>query len=314
MKKLEYITKGTYGIIMKETINEYSYIIKQQNYDNNLEHEFGLEFKIGKLTYSENPDIFIKLIKLEIADFNRATSLNQSNTLAEQSISNNIPDIGWYQYIFMEYMELGDLYNLNKNRENGDEMLNIVNVLGCYFNGLYILHNKLNIIHGDMTSLNILVRYIGPGYKQKIIYKDKEYFLISDGYMFKITDFGISEYIKKMPVKNDIIECHIYRDYLLLYYIYFQQKNNCAFLYYNLFSELIKNTIYKVNSIALEYSYDLDIYDYYFDKKYNYFSVCKYFNKFHCIDKDNILFYKVPEELLDKFLELYNIYFEIDKI
>lgn len=306
MIKLEYIATGTFGIIMKETINEVPYIIKQQNYDNDLNNnDFGLEFKISKLAHSENPDIFIKCIRLEIADFNRADTLKNIKLPIQTK-----PDTGWYQYIYMEYMDLGDLYNLNKIYEEGDEMFSIVNILGCYFNGLYILHNKLNIIHGDITSLNILVRYIGPDYKQRIVYKDKEYLLISDGYMFKISDFGIAEHIKKIPINNNIIQCHVYRDYLLLYYIYFQQKNHSSFLYYNLFYNLIEKTIHRINIITLDYTYDIDTYDYYFNKKYNYFSICKYFNKFHDINKDNVLFYQLPEELLDTFLEIYNTYLE----
>jgi hypothetical protein len=306
MEKLEYIATGTYGIIMKETINQISYIIKQQMYDND-DDKSGQESTIAKLAYSENPDIFIKCIKFEVGDFNRAEKIDKIVPFLK-----DIPDTGWYQYIYMEYMELGDLYNLNKSYKKGDKMLNIINILGCYFNGLYILHNKLNIIHGDMTSLNILVRYVGLGYKQNIIYKDKEYSLITDGYMFKITDFGISEYIERIPVNSDdIMETHIYRDYLLLYYIYFHQKKHSSFLYYNIFTNLIKETIYMINEITFNYKNDISVYEYYFYDNYNYFSICKYFNKYHSINKDSILFTRLPENLLDKFLELYSEYFVI---
>ena len=310
MTQLEYIATGTYGLVMKETINKKSHIIKQQYYNNDIDNiKNTYEVLYSKKAYTENPDIFIKIIRYEVADFNRADTIKKKVPITSHTI-----DTGWFQYIYSEYMDLGDLFKLclTKTKDLADDMpmLNIINILGCYFNGLYILHNKLNIIHGDITASNMLVKYIGPGYKQKIIYEDKEYFLNADCYMFKICDFGIAEPVEDLQINNNMYSSHIFRDYLLLYFLYFIQQKYGLFLYYDLFNVLIEETIIDINTIILKNTHDIDKYDYHFNETYTYSSVCKYFNKFHNIDTDTILYKKLPVDLLNEFLELYKQYME----
>jgi serine/threonine protein kinase len=190
----------------------------------------------------------------------------------------------------MEYMNNGDLYNFVRDNKKS----NLNGILGCYLNGLNILHNDLKIIHGDLTPNNILVHYIGPNYRQRIIVNDENYFINTNGYCYKICDFGLANYLENTKQTKHYIN-HIYRDYLLLFFIYFYKNK---FDNYNNFAELIET--------PLGYIYD-DFYNGYretddFKKNiidnYTYNSICDFLNKYLQIDFNNKLIFKLPKLLL----------------
>jgi serine/threonine protein kinase len=207
----------------------------------------------------------------------------------------------------MEWMEFGDLFTfLFKNNKTSN--FDITGILGCYLNGLYILHNKCNLIHGDLTPLNILVRYVSPDYKQKIIYDDKEYNINTGGYNFKISDFGLTEYLGKTiynRTKNkqpyNIYINHIYRDYLLLFFLYF---NKDIFYNYDIFSNIIDITVNMIKDELFESYGTTDKYNKHFIEKYTFNSVCYFMDTFMEIDDDNTLLFEIPKILFNEFIEI----------
>lgn len=198
----------------------------------------------------------------------------------------------------MEYMNSGDLYGFVKTNSYFD----LTGILGCYLNALYILHNKLNIIHGDLTPNNLLVHYIGRDYRQKIIINNETHYINTNGYCYKIADFGLAEYIDKTKNKSVYIN-HIYRDYLILFFLYF---NKHKFYNYNKFIDLIEIPIGQIND-DLYYGYkNTHKYKNSFIEEFNYKSVCNFMNKFLEIDNDNTLIYELPKLLLDDFIDIIN--------
>ena len=199
----------------------------------------------------------------------------------------------------MEYMNLGDLFNFLL-RDYTVCNFDITGILGCYLNGLYILHNKLNIIHGDLTPMNILVTYMGSTYRQKIICDDKEYYINTNGYKYNISDFGLAEYIEEDDINNTYIN-HIYRDYLLLFFLYF---NKTIFYNYNMFGSIIELCVEQIKDNLFE-SYGItDKYKKYFLENNNFTSVCNFMDQYLEIDYNDALFYDIPKILLKEFIEL----------
>ena len=290
---LEFVNKGTFGIIMKkrsfigDIIN--IHIIKQfrvEIYKNGT--SFEKEVKLTKLAYNKNNDIFINITYEEISDINLAAKLGHVVPLINQISVNN------FGYIHMEYMNDGDLYQFIKSNDDND----LTGVLGCYLNALYILHNELKIIHSDLTPNNLLVHYVGPHYRQKIIVKDITYNVDTNGYCYKITDFGLAENLSDTKIGNYYFN-HIYRDYLLLYYIYF---NKTAFYNYYIFNNLITITLEKINDDFYEKYRNTDLYNKYIINEYNYNSVCYFMGKFLEIDTNNSLLFDIPSALLNDFI------------
>jgi hypothetical protein len=79
---------------------------------------------------------------------------------------------------------------------------------------------------------------------------------------------------------------------------------------YRCYIEASQLSLIDINTIILKNTHDIDKYDYYFNETYTYSSVCKYFNEFHNIETDTILYKKLPVDLLNEFLELYKQYME----
>jgi serine/threonine protein kinase len=292
---LDFIGKGSYGVIMKKKTTNDIIIIKQfrvEYYDNNT-NSFDKETKYANLANNINPDIFIKIIKEEILEDNLAKKIN-----INVPFINNI-SINTFGYIHMEYMNHGDLYEFIKT----DRYFNIVGILGCYLNGLNILHNDLNIIHGDLTPNNILVHYIGPHYRQKIILNNDIYYFDTKGYNFKISDFGLSELINTTKHKNVYMN-YLYRDYLVLYYLYF---NKHKFYNYNKFIDLIELCLGQINDDLFDGYKNTQEYHECFLKEFNYHSVCKFMNI--CLESnlDNTLIYDIPLLLLNEFIDIMTI-------
>ncbi len=289
---LEYVGKGTYGVIMKKRTNSFNYIIKQFRVEiyNDGTTSFEKEVSNTKKANNINNDIFINIIKEEVSEINLAKQINIIVPFINCISINN------FGYIHMEYMNEGDLYNFIKT----DLYFDLTGILGCYFNGLNILHNDLKLIHGDLTPNNLLVNYIGSHYKQKIVIDNEIYHVDTNGYNYKISDFGLSEYIVNTEYKNFYLN-HLYRDYLLLYYLYF---NKTKFYNYNEFVNLIELPIGQIND---------DIYDIYnktnkyikcFKNEFTYNSVCEFMNKFLEIEFDNSLIHELPKILLKEFIDI----------
>ncbi len=292
---LEFLGKGAYGVIMKKKTNDNIYIIKQiriEYYDDNT-NSFSKESNYMKLAYDINSDIFINIIKGEILEENLAKKLDINVPLINNISINN------FGYIYMEYMNHGDLYEFIKT----DRYFDITGILGCYLNGLNILHNQLNIIHGDITPNNILVHYIGPNYRQKIIFNNNIYYFDTRGYSYKISDFGLSEPIDK-TIYNNIYMNHTYRDYLLLYYLYF---NKNKFYNYNKFIYLIESCLGQINNDLYNGYRKSHAYKKHFVKEFNYHSVCNFMNIYLELDMDNVLIYKIPYMLLNEFIDILTI-------
>lgn len=286
---LVYINKGSFGVVMRTILDSEIIVIKQfriQLLENN-KNSYENEIEFTQLAYNMNNHIFIKIIKNEISEINLAKKINKKIPLLNTICIND------FGYIYMEWMELSDIYNfLIKDYKTNN--FDITGILGCYLNGLYILHNKLNIIHGDLSPRNILVRYVDTDYKQKIIFNDNEYNINTSGYCFKIADFGLSEYYC-----NNYN--HIYRDYLLLFFLYFNKE---IFYNYSIFSDIIEITVDKIkNKLYLLYG-NTDKYNNFFIEKYNFTSVCYFMDKFMYIEKDDELLYDIPNVLLNEFIEI----------
>jgi len=294
---LEYIGKGSYGIIMKKTTENDVYIIKQFRieYYNNETTSLNKEVDLTKLAYNINNDIFINIFKYEESDINLAKQIN-SNVPIVDSIS-----INTFGYIHMEYMDSGDLFNFVKNnKNNNNNNNNLSGILGCYFNALNILHNELKIIHGDLTPNNLLVHYVGPNYRQKIIINDENYFIKTDGYCYKICDFGLAEYLENTTV-NNCYSNHIYRDYLLLFFIFFYKK---YFNNYYRFSKLIEIQLEHINFDLLVDYENTEEYNKCFVEEYNYISVCNFMSKYLEINFNNKLIFGLPKILLQSFIDI----------
>jgi len=297
INNLIYIGSGSFGIVMRTIMDNNICVVKQSHIlldddTNSLENEVSFT----KIAYNYNNDIFIKIIKDEIKSIDLAKTININMPIIE---SGKFNDFG---YIYMEYMEQGDLYSFLKEYNNYD--FDITGILGCYFNGLYILHNKLKIIHGDLTPMNILVQYMGPNYKQKINYNGSEYNINTSGYSFKISDFGLANFIKETrynKYNKNIYINHIYRDYLLLFYLYFY---NDYFINYNIFCKIINITIDKIKDDIADVYILNDEYNKYFVDKYNFNNMCYFMNKYLETDNDSSLYYDTPRILLVEFLEL----------
>jgi serine/threonine protein kinase len=299
---LVYLNKGSYGIVMRTILDSNIVVVKQQRVQllNNDTNSLDYEINFINMTCNINDDIFIKIIKNELSSINLAKTINKNIPLFEGICLND------YGYIYMEWMELGDLFNfLVKKKQTS--YFDITGILGCYLNGLYILHNKFKLIHGDLSPLNILVRYVGPDYKQKIIYDDKQYNINTSGYNFKIADFGLTEYLEKTiynrttnNTTSDIYINHIYRDYLLLFFLYF---NKDIFYNYDIFSNIIDTTVNMIKEELFE-SYGItDKYNKHFIEKYTFNSVCYFMDTFMEIDNDNPLLFEIPKILLNEFIE-----------
>jgi serine/threonine protein kinase len=290
---LEFIGKGTYGIIMKKkTQNNHYYIIKQfrvEIYDDGTT-SLEREANFAKKAYNMNDDIFINIINNYTSDINLAKQINIKVPFINCISINN------FAYIHMEYMSCGDLYEYIKTYKYFD----LTGILGCYFNGLNILHNELNIIHGDITPNNILVNYIGPDYRQKIIINNNIHYIDTKGYCFKIADFGLAEYLYNTKNNNSYIS-HIYRDYLLLYYLFFY---NNKFYNYRKFCDLIEIPLGQINDdFFIGYS-KTDKYKQNFVEDFSYRSVCNFMNKFLEINNDSKLIFDLPKILLQDFIDI----------
>jgi serine/threonine protein kinase len=291
---LEFIGKGSYGVIMKKKTKNDIIIIKQfriEYYDYDNTTSFDRETKYAKLAYNINNDIFINIIKADISDENLAKKININVPFINNISINN------FGYIHMEYMNTGDLYNFIHT----DRYFNIVGILGCYLNGLNILHNELNIIHGDLTPNNILVHYVGPHYRQKIIFNNDVYYIETNGYSYKITDFGLSEEIKLNNKK--IYTNYLYRDYLILYFLYF---NKNKFYNYNVFIDLIELCLGQINDYLYNGYKTTEDYNKYVIKDVSYKSMCIFMNKYIEVDNDNILLFRIPRILLNQFIDIVN--------
>ncbi len=288
MDNITYISSGSYGIIMKK----HNIIIKQQYnslYESNKSFA-EYEVELCDLAYKINPYIFIKILKYDFSrDLNMAKSIGRKIPLID------CVSLG-YSYIYMENMDDGDFYNFMKNRIIIKNIkCSIIGILFCYVNGLYILHNKLNIVHGDLTPSNILVKYIGGDYKQKIYYDNiNDNYINTIGYMYKIADFGLA---RKGLKKNS----YILRDYLMLYYLYYYKY---YFYDYYLFEDIIEHVIYKLNDIILNY---VDNMDEYYHVLENYHNITNFLNDKFIINKE---FYEIldlfPKYLMDKIV-LYSL-------
>lgn len=284
---LEHLGNGSYGVVMKMIENNKCVVVKQfyvQLYEetNSLETEVSLT----KKAYRLNHDIFIKIIKDELSSINLAKLIN-----IDVPFINNI-SISDFGYIYMEYMNKGDLYYFLKSDENNH--FDITGILGCYFNGIYLLHNWLQVIHGDLTPMNILINYVGPHYKQKIIYNEEVYYIDTNGYNFKICDFGLANNIDNTKHEYCYIN-FLYRDYLLLFYLYFYQSR---FYNYEKYSNIIEICVEEIKEILYN-SYD-------FDEEYNFYNVCKFMDYTFEINLDNKFLYDIPNVLLKEFIEIYN--------
>ena len=289
---LEYIGKGSYGIIMKKKTDNDVYVIKQfriEYYDNETT-SLDKEVHFTKLAYNINNNIFINIYKEEETDINLAKQIN-INVPFIDSIS-----INTFGYIYMEYMNSGDLFNYIQN----NKICNLTGVLGCYFNGLNVLHNDLKIIHGDLTPNNLLVNYVGTNYRQRITINNEDYFINTNGFSYKICDFGLAEYIEKTIINNNYLN-YIYRDYLLLFFIYFYKNN---FDNYYKFSQLIEIQIEQINfDLLVDYETTNEYYKG-FVKEYNYNSVCIFMNKYLETNFDNKLIFELPKMLLKDFVDI----------
>jgi serine/threonine protein kinase len=295
---LSFITKGSFGIIMRNnnnnTIVKQSFIYIPFSENNNINSHDNEVEKTNK-AYAKNYDIFIKIIKNEILRENLALKINIHIPFI------NEVTVPGYSYIHMEYMDIGDLYTYIVKNNN---IINIDGVLGCYFNGLYILHNLLNIVHSDITAQNILIKYIGPNYRQKIIYDNDEYFIDTNGFSFKISDFGLAENINDTySYDNDetVFFNHVYRDYLLLFFLYFYKDN---FYNYNYYIELIEPPLYKIKKILKNNIFFPDIYEKYIIDNYSYESLCKYLYDFVSINTESTALYTMPKFLLREFIKM----------
>ncbi len=290
---LEFIGKGTYGIIMKNNIKGHINIIKQikiEYLDDNTT-TLSKEYKYAKLAYNINNDIFINIFKEEISNENLASSINiKFNDL---SIDTPIDKFG---YIHMEYMNQGNLYDFLKT----DKYYDLTGILGCYINGLYILHNQLKIIHGDLTASNILVNYIGNSYRQKIIINNQDFYFDTKGYVYKIADFGLAETLNETKHKR-FYKNHLYRDYLILYFIYFNKKK---FYNYNKFINLIEVSIGQINDDLYDGYNNTDDYKKNFIDEFNYYSVCKFMGQRLESYFDNSLIHIIPDVLLNEYLDI----------
>ncbi len=292
---VEFIGNGTYGVIMKKkTQNNYNYIIKQFRVEIYNDGSTSLEREVtfAKKAYSINNDIFINIINNYKSDINLAKQIGVKVPLINCISINN------FGYIHMEYMNSGDLYQFIKTNQYFD----LTGVLGCYFNALNILHNELKIIHGDLTPNNLLVHYMGNNYRQKIVINDEIHYIDTNGYCYKISDFGLSELIEYTKNTNNYLN-HIYRDYLLLFFLYFNKKK---FYNYNHFVDLIEIPIGQIND-DLYYGYNkTEQYKEKFVDNFNYRSVCEFMNKFLEIEHDNKLIFELPELLLNDFIDIIN--------
>ncbi len=298
INNLIHIGSGSYGIVMKTSINNEVCVVKQfrvQLFDDET-NSLDNEVNITKKAYNINNDIFIKILKDEMKIINLAKTLSLEVPIIDNICYNE------FGYIYMEYMEQGDLYNFFREHEYYD--FDIIGILCTYLNGLYILHNELKILHGDLTPMNILVQYIGPNFKQKINYNGIEYYINTNGYNFKICDFGLAEFINDTNYnKNNktIYFNHIYRDYLLLFYLYFY---NDYFINYNVFRNIIEITIEKIKNDLFDIYGHTEEYCKYFIDTYNFNSVCRFMNKILEISNDSTFLYDTPRILLLEFLEL----------
>ena len=196
----------------------------------------------------------------------------------------------------MEYMNDGDLFQFIKSHDDND----LTGILGCYLNALYILHNELKIVHSDLTPNNLLVHYVGPNYRQKIIFNSTIYYIDTSGYCYKITDFGLAENLCDTKVCNYYFN-HIYRDYLLLYFIYFNQND---FYNYPIFKSLITITLDKINDEFYEKYRNTDLYNKNIINKYNYNSVCHFMSNYLEIETNNELLHEIPHVLLNDFIDI----------
>ena len=95
-------------------------------------------------------------------------------------------------------------YNTDK------EAYDISGILGCYLNGLYILHNKCNLIHGDLKPLNIcidngFIKLIDFGTSCKIV-DDKNDFKNTIGWMTPVQFYNmfLRDFLSIKDLENKI--------------------------------------------------------------------------------------------------------------
>ncbi len=289
---LKFIGKGTYGIIMRQKYENNYYVIKQfriENYEDGT-NSYDKEVEPAKLAYDINKEVFIKIINNYKSDINLAKQIGVNVPLINSISINN------FGYIHMEYMNQGDLYAFLKSGTSFD----LTGILGCYINALNILHNNLHIIHGDLTPNNLLIHYVGPNYKQKIIINNEIHYIDTNGFCYKISDFGLAEKISNTKHGNSYLN-HIYRDYLLLFFLYFHYKK---FYNYYIFINLIEIPVEQIYTDLYDGYHKTDKFIQYFIEEYNYNSVCSFMNKYLEINSNNQLLYELPNFLLQDFIDI----------
>lgn len=274
--------------------------------------DFTCETTYGNELCTKYPNIFLNILYYWQHEDNQLTKHNvvippiipptdddDNNIIKPANIHNHLDQCTGIAYIITEYMPNLDLYTYftHYTPSSTTPQLNIKGLIYilCYM--LYILHNKMNITHGDLRDRNIFLNYRGNMWQQTIpaipeLHLDSIK-VDTGGYEIKLGDYGLSELI---TTHHPIF---IIRDYEFIDNIYNNRhkwKNTLSL-----------NEFMTINSfMKIEILYD--IYDRITKLKHKNQSIkdARYqfwFSK-HRIQHNSIFIHELPQRMLTKY---YNI-------
>lgn len=249
------------------------------------EKEIKEEYEYHKKCYDSNPNIFIKIYDFWMEETKRGI-LN--DYLYPRSL-------GLFVLEYMNSLSLKEYFDnyLNNSLDSDEtEVYNTqkINISSLIFTILYIinyLHNELNICHGDISTNNIFINYVGEHYTEQLLeYNNKQYRIPTNGFHIKIGDFSVTD---KISFKKTI---YIKRDYIVLCNMYILKQN------WKYLTDI--NTFHEILNFIEE-----NIIEYFGKDKHFYTNNKKFWNcKSKYID-ESVLYYIYPKQLLNKYIELY---------
>lgn len=220
-KILDNLTSGNYGKIYKVSYNNSLYVIKEDSNIDLLKHEASIYKDLRNINFvSKLYDFFIK---------------------------------DSFAYMVIDFFDENLYIYKQKNLNNINYEINIIDIFSILFNTLQHIHN-LGYVHRDLKPLNICLKNTVPylidfGFSKKIIENkkhsvEKKTRSIIGSYSF------ISNNVNKLiePSRRDDIESMLY----ILLFMFIYKDNEKNFVGFNIKNEQIEDLIINLNKIKIE--------------------------------------------------------------
>jgi serine/threonine protein kinase len=199
LSNIEIIGKGAFGVVYKakflETFEKKQYdsfVIKEALIDDDDEEIYSKKYKNKIKNYFASENIFLEAIRTKILEkklcpnFTFFYNVAKCDSCVIQRLFDKTIKNG---RCYVTFMEAASFDFSNKTLSTLDSQFSMIHQLLI---GFHYLHSVLSIIHNDFKPANILVKRIKPGgYFKYTIGKDV-FFVKNVGFLFFISDFGLS--------------------------------------------------------------------------------------------------------------------------